>query len=88
LKKIGGHKSKSTIALLGMDLSEFRVYIQGQFRDGMTWENYGPVWHLDHVRPCAKFNLTDPGQQCICFKWDNIQPLLVKENLQKGDRVV
>jgi hypothetical protein len=77
-------RSASTLRLLGMDLKEFRIYVQGQFRPGMTWENYGPAWHLDHVIPCAKFNLSDPEQQKICFRWDNLQPLFAEENLRKS----
>jgi len=80
----GKNKSARTLQLLDMDLKEFRVYLQGQFRDGMSWENYGPVWHLDHVIACAKFDLTDPEQQKICFRWDNFQPLFWKENRTKG----
>jgi hypothetical protein len=77
-------KSKRTLALLGMELPEFRVYLQGQFHPGMTWKNYGAVWHIDHIRPCASFDLTDPEQQSICFRWDNCQPLFAKENLRKN----
>lgn len=80
----GESKSAPSLALLDMKLSEFKIYLQGQFRPGMTWENYGRVWHLDHVRPCASFDLTDREQQRACFQWDNFQPLFVKENLQKG----
>lgn len=52
----------------------------------MTWENYGPVWHVDHIRPCASFDLQDPAQQRECFNFKNLQPLFAKENLKKGDR--
>ena len=79
-----GIKSDRTLALLGMEISEFRIYIQGQFRPGMTWENHGSVWHLDHIIACAKFDLSNPEQQKICFRWDNFQPLFVQENLSKG----
>lgn len=79
----GKEKAASTLTLLGMDLHEFRIYIRGQFRPGMTWENYGPVWELDHVRPCASFDLKDLEQQKICFRWDNYQPLFWEENRRK-----
>lgn len=81
-------KSARTKELLGMELEEFKIYIQGQFRPGMTWENYGPVWHIDHVRPCASFDFSDPEQQKICFRWDNLQPLFAEENLRKGSKYV
>lgn len=80
----GAKKSSRTIELLGMDLKEFRIYIQGQFRPGMTWENHGPVWHLDHVRPLASFDLLDPEQQKLACRWENLQPLFAEENRRKG----
>lgn len=82
----GTDKSIRTLELLAMSMKEFRVYLQGQFRDGMGWENYGKTWHLDHIRPCASFDLTNPEQQRVCFRWDNIQPLLAIENMKKGIR--
>lgn len=79
----GKEKAASTLELLDMELREFQIYIRGQFRSGMTWDNYGSVWELDHVRPCASFDLTDPEQQKICFRWDNLQPLFGEENRRK-----
>ena len=32
----------------------------------MTWDNYGE-WHIDHIKPCASFDLTCPIQQKLCF---------------------
>lgn len=77
-------KGAGTRALIGMDIREYRIYLQGQFLPGMTWENHGDVWHIDHVKPCASFDLTDPAQQRECFHWSNTQPLFAKENLEKG----
>lgn len=86
--KGGAEKVAATKELLGMGLKEFRIYIQGQFLSGMTWENYGPVWHVDHVRPCASFDFLDSEQQRECFHWSNLQPMFAKENLQKGTKHV
>lgn len=89
VKQQGKKKSSNTtLKFLGMELPEFKIYIQGQFRPGMTWENHGVVWEFDHVIPCANFDLTDPEQQKICFRWDNFQPLFKAENRQKGARVL
>lgn len=83
----GLKKSIKTRELIGMDLQEFKIYLRGQFSPGMTWENYGPIWHIDHIRPCASFDLTNAAQQRECFNWSNCQPLFAEDNLRKGDRV-
>lgn len=51
---------------------------------GMTRENYGTVWCIDQIRPCASFNLSDSLQQKQCFHYTNLQPLFIEENLAKG----
>lgn len=79
-------KSDRTMGLLGCTIPELRAHLEKQFTPGMTWENYGPIWHIDHIRPCASFDLTDPAQQRICFNWSNLQPLFAEENLKKGDK--
>jgi hypothetical protein len=79
-----GVKSEKTVSLLGCSLPELRVHIEKQFQAGMTWENYGPVWHIDHKRPCASFDLSCLDQQKFCFHFTNLQPLFAKENLRKG----
>jgi len=80
----GSVRSK-TVELLGCEISELRVYLQSLFQPGMSWENYGE-WHIDHIRPCASFDLSDPGQQKQCFHYANLQPLWARDNLTKGDR--
>jgi hypothetical protein len=51
----------------------------------MSWATYGfRGWHIDHIRPCAAFNLSDPEQQKVCFHFSNLQPLWAPENLSKG----
>lgn len=69
-------KSKSTIELLGCSLEEFKQYLQLKFQLGMTWDNYGSNgWHIDHIKPCDSFNLTNLEQQKQCFHYSNLQPL-------------
>ena len=60
-------------------------YLQSKFENGMTWENYGK-WHIDHIRPCASFDLTDIEQQKICFNYKNLQPLWAEDNFKKSDK--
>lgn len=79
-------KSKRTIALLGCSVEHLRKHLEKQFATGMTWENYGlKGWHIDHKRPCASFDLTQPEQQRLCFHYTNLQPLWALDNLRKND---
>ena len=80
----GAHKSSNTWSLVGCSKDSLMRHLEQQFKPGMTWDNHGAVWHIDHIRPCASFDLTDPQQQQECFNWSNLQPLLVLENLKKG----
>lgn len=82
----GQIKAGRTLELVGCSVPELRGHLELLFVPGMTWENYGPIWHVDHVRPCASFDLSDPEQQRKCFHFTNLQPLFAKENLSKGDR--
>lgn len=77
------YKSNKTFNLLGCSLEYFIAYLESKFQDGMTIDNYGE-WHIDHIRPCANFDLTDPEQQKQCFHYTNLQPLWASDNLTKG----
>jgi hypothetical protein len=81
------NKSESTFKLLGCSAKKLKEYLEDQFTEGMTWENYGYYgWHIDHIKPCASFDLSDPAQQKLCFHYSNLQPLWAKDNFKKGDK--
>lgn len=82
----GRDKSASTLALIGCTVDELRAYLQAKFAPGMSWENYGK-WHIDHIMPCASFDLSDRVQQLQCFNYKNLQPLWAVENIRKGAKV-
>ena len=81
----GYYKVSRTMVLLGCSPDELRVHLEEQFAPDMTWENYSHKgWHVDHIRPCASFDLTDPEQQRQCFHYTNLQPLWAIDNLRKN----
>jgi hypothetical protein len=81
----GGSKSASFAQLVGCTVPDLMDHLAGLFTDGMTWENHGE-WHIDHIRPCASFDLTDPEQQRQCFHYTNLQPLWAVDNILKSDK--
>lgn len=81
----GVHKISTTMSLLGCPPIWLEIYLASLFKPGMTWENQGSVWHIDHIKPCAKFDLSCPEEQQKCFHWTNLQPLFAQENFKKSD---
>ena len=80
-------KSACTLELVGCTLDELKTHLERQFKPGMSWANHSyRGWHIDHIRPCASFDLTDQEQQKQCFNYTNLQPMWAKENQSKGDK--
>lgn len=87
LRKHYGAKAFATMELIGCTVDHLRNHIEALWKDGMSWDNYGfwhGQWHLDHIKPCAAFDLTDPEQQTACFHYTNLQPLWAMDNWRKG----
>lgn len=80
----GKIKFGRTFELIGCDADFFKSYIESLWKEGMTWENYGPKgWHIDHIIPCYKFDLSIPEEQKRCFHYKNQRPLWAKDNLSR-----
>ena len=86
-KLLGNRKSRKMVGLLGCSVTELARHLEILFEPGMTWENRGRVWHVDHVLPLSSFDLADPAQRAKACHFTNLQPLFAKDNLSKGSRV-
>ena len=84
----GGPKAGSAIGDLGCSMKFLKMYLELQFYAGMTWDNYGKYWEIDHIRPLASFDLADRNQfmEACCFI--NLQPLTKRDNAAKGARLI
>jgi len=86
----GKKKSFSSLKLLGCSIKQLKQHLKNQFKIGMTWENYGRGWYdrqewqIDHIRPCASFDLSKASEQRKCFNYSNLRPLWAKENLSRS----
>lgn len=85
---LGGRKSASWEAVVGYSLADLQGHLESLFAPGMSWENYGTVWHIDHRRPVASFVIE--SETCDgfrrCWALDNLQPLFALDNMRKGAR--
>lgn len=84
------NKTKHSIEYLNCDIETFRVHIEKQFVDGMTWENYGE-WEIDHIIPLKyQENGEKPTIDEVIKRlhYLNTQPLWKIDNEIKGNRFI
>jgi hypothetical protein len=76
-------KSETTMKYVGCSLEELKAHLEGLFVEGMTWENYGSTWHIDHKIPCDAFDMSNEKEATACFYYKNLQPLFSADNIRK-----
>lgn len=81
----GLRKCNGTVELLGCSLSFFKQHLEKQFTKGMSWDEVlkGNI-HLDHIKSCWSFDLSQVEEQKKCFNYKNVQPLWACDNLTKN----
>lgn len=82
----GNPKLSTTMKLVGCSIEHLKQHLEKQFKKGMSFSNYGK-WHIDHIKPCASFDLNKKSEQCKCFNYTNLQPLWAKDNMSKSDKL-
>jgi len=83
----GNPKSSTTMKLVGCSIKKLKKHLEKNFKAEMSWSNYGK-WHVDHIIPCASFDLSKPEEQKKCFNYTNLQPLWALDNLKKGKSLI
>jgi len=81
-------KRHKTFDLLGCSPEEWKSFLEDKFEEGMTWENYGTDWEVDHIIPVSHFDLEDDNEQKKAFHYENTQPMWAVDNRRKGNRWV
>ena len=98
-----GHKAGIHWELLvGYTANDLRKHLEQYFEPGMSWANYGSVWHIDHAIAIARFKGALPGSAEFdtCWSLANLRPRFATTkiarkfgsaqigNLNKGSRVL
>lgn len=87
LEQLKKNKTHTFRKLIGCSVAQLAEHLELQFKKGMSWDNYGSHWHVDHIIPVSKFDHTDEDQVFACWHWTNLQPLEAAENMSKGNRI-
>lgn len=85
----GNRKLHSVSKSVGMNMTDFKAYLESKFRPGMSWANYGhgkDKWVIDHIIPLVTAQW-DQDKVMKLFHYTNMQPLWWHENQEKSDRL-
>lgn len=87
LRRKGQQKQNAISSYMGCSPKEMSDHVENQLKGtAMNWENYGVHgWHLDHIIPCSRFDLTRDDHCKVCFNWRNIRPLWGEKNYMRQD---
>ena len=83
-------------------MKELKTYIDSQFEDWMSWDNWGVydaktwddndsttwTWQIDHIIPHSSFNYSsmEDDEFKKCWALDNLRPYSAKQNIIDGNR--
>lgn len=82
----GKVKHKNTESLTGCSFEELKKHLENQFEPGMTWDNYGSHWSIDHIEPLISIDPNDKIAIERVANYLNLRPLTISENSRKATK--
>lgn len=91
VKALKGTGTWNTVQpIVGYSIADLKVHLERQFKNGMSWENFGK-WHIDHILPVTAFRITgadgeiDASEVRACWALSNLRPLWARDNVKKSN---
>lgn len=83
LKAKSWKKRYRYLEYIGCTSENLIMHIEKQFKEGMSWSNYGE-WEIDHIKPLARAK--NPEELFLRCHYSNLQPLWKSDNRKKRDK--
>jgi hypothetical protein len=80
-------KTQTSLKYFGCTRTHLKQHLISQFKPGMTWDNYGRVWEVDHRIPLDSFDLLNSAECAIAFNWQNLRPMFPVQNRMKSNKM-
>lgn len=80
-------RNECSAELLGCPIELFIEWLEFNFDENMSWDNYGSYWHMDHITPCGTYEMTNLRDRLLCFNWSNVAPMEGRANERKHNHV-
>ena len=79
--------SRSYAPYFGLDIENYRKWIELQFTPDLDWDNFGSSWQFDHIIPVAYFDFTKEEDLFLCWNFINIRVERLEPNKARGNRI-
>lgn len=73
---------------LGYTWNDLREHLESRFDNGMTWDNWGEYWEIDHIKPLSSYRYESVYDESFkeCWGLSNLRPLVRWKNQAKGNK--
>ncbi len=79
--------SPSYAIYFGLSIEEFRQWVEIQFTEELSWENFGTSWQFDHIVPVAYFDFNFEEDLLLCWNFINIRVQNIKTGKTSGNKI-
>ena len=84
-RSIRGVKLRSSLDILGCTEENFKIHIENQFTDDMSWDRLNEI-HIDHIIPISSAETLEDVYRLNHYT--NLQPLWARDNIQKYNKIL
>ena len=71
----------------GLDIENIRAWFAAQFREGVSWEDFGTIWQFEHILPVAYFDFANEEDLSACWNFTNIRVDYIDAEKENGGRL-
>src|SRR5215216_5552638 len=82
-----GNKCSFYAPFFGLDIPHFRAWIEVQFDEELSWNNFSISWQFDHIVPVAYFDFEVEEDLKLCWNFINIRVEKILLNKNRGNRI-
>ena len=79
--------SEAYASYFGLDIENYRKWIELQFTEEIHWDNFGSAWQFDHIVPVTYFDFSKEEDLKLCWNFINIRIEKVELNKNRGNRI-
>ncbi len=82
-------KNKSTYyaPFFALAIDKFREWIEVQFDEELSWDNFSKSWQFDHIVPVAYFDFNQEEDMRLCWNFTNIRVEKTTETSSRTNQI-